>query len=254
MKYILILFFSFTSVLIYSQKQNIFEESVYDYISKKDSLPFFVYQKEELDTLIAINRMIPSEAEMFGLKCEVRLGFKVDRYNKIQHVKNYKTDVILPRNIELMDYSKYDSLKLWFQRETLRLVKLTEGLWYSDSIRENKEIRIKLFFISEMYDNLNRDLQFSNDRILKIGNHNSLLVKKELYNYGVRKFQLKKMHLAKIYFEESIKFFPNDIDAHYNLASCYYKLKFPDKACMQWKVCLELGDTSVQEQISKYCK
>ena len=251
--FILLLFF-INIVVAQKKKQMEFVENITDYTTKKDSLPFFVYQKEELDTFIALNRIIPPSSEIYGVKCEVHLGFKVDKKNNIGNFKHYKTDIVLPQNIQFNDYSQYDTLKLTFQKESERLLELTHGLWFSDSIKEKNEIRIKFYFISEAFQSLNKDLQMVNAYKFKYGNATSFIVKKELYNYGVKKYQLKKTHLAKLYFEQSIVYFPKDIDAHYNLASCYLKLKDNEKACKHWNKCLELGDESVKKELTNYCK
>ena len=238
-----------------AQKKKAFVENVTDFNTKTDTLPFFVYQKEELDTFLTINKTMPVNAEMYGVKCEERLAFKVDRNKKIVNIRHEYTDIIIPQTIVMKNYSYYDTLKLYFQKESERVIKLTEGLWFSDSLRSGREVRIKLNYISAAFKDLNNDGTYTHaNKSINLGAPNSLIAKRDLYNYGVKKFQAKKTVLAKVYFEEAVRFFPKDIDAHYNLASCYYKLKNTDKACEQWNICVDLGDASVQQEITKYCK
>jgi tetratricopeptide (TPR) repeat protein len=255
MKFSLIYIFIIFSFFVSAQKKKPFIENITDINTKTDTLPFFVYQKEELDTFITLNKTMPVNAEMYGVKCEDRIVFKVDKNNKINSMSHVFTDILIPQTITMKDYSYYDTLKLYFQKESERVIRLTEGLWFSDSLRAGREIRIKINYVSAAFKDLNRggsDIHVQKN--VSLGTPNSLLAKKELYDYGVRKFQAKKTVLAKVYFEEAVKYYPKDIDAHYNLASCYYKLKNIDKACQQWQKCIELGDKTVQQEIIKYCK
>lgn len=255
MKYSLIWIFILLNFFMNAQKKKAFIENVTDFNTKTDTLPFFVYQKEELDTLITLNKTMPVNAEMYGVKCEERIAFKVDKNNKIKDIRHEFTDIIIPQTIVMKDYSYYDTLKLYFQKESERVIRLTEGLWFSDSIRVGREIRIKINYISAAFKNLNNDGSYTHSTSkTNLGAPNSVMAKKELYDYGVKKFQAKKTALAKVYFEEAIRFYPKDIDSHYNLASCYYKLKSTEKACQQWQRCLELGDKTVQQELTKYCK
>jgi tetratricopeptide (TPR) repeat protein len=250
-----VIFFVFAVNVLFAQKKKAFIENVTDFYSKTDTLPFFIYYKGDLDTLIALNKTMRSDAEIYGVKCEERIVFSVDRNNKINNIRHEYTNIIIPQTIQMKDYSNYDTLKLYFQKESERVVRLTEGLWFSDSLRAKKEIRLKIYYKSSAFDALNNDGSYTHsDKKTNLGALNTLFAKKVLYNFGVKNFQAKKIPLAKVYFEEAIKFFPKDIDAHYNLATCYYKLKNVDKACEHWRKCVELGDNTVEEQIIKYCK
>ncbi|MBN8692589.1 MAG: tetratricopeptide repeat protein [Bacteroidetes bacterium] len=261
MRKLIIYLFCFVVFVSFGQKKHVFNESVTDYYSKVDSLPFFLYEKAELDTFIALNRVIPVTAEIYGVKCEAHVGFKVDAKNNINSLKNYYTDIVFPKNVVMNDYKYYDSLKLFFEKETQRLIMATDGLWFSDSLKCKGEIKYKIFYISDGYNKLNKnaDNAYFNTKgntapkNIELGSPASLLVKKDLYNYGVRKFSIKRTLLAKAYFVEAIKYYPKDIDAHYNLATCYLKLKDQQKACYHWNKCLELGDKEVQTEINKYC-
>ncbi len=255
MKYNLIFIFVLLNFLVNAQKKKVFIENVTDVSTKTDTLPFFVYQKDELDTFLTINKTMPVNAEMYGVKCEDRIIFRVDKNKKIVNIRHDYTDIIIPQTIVMKDYSYYDTLKLYFQKESDRVIKLTEGLWFSDSVRAGRDIRIKLNYISAAFKDLNNDGTYTHsNKTVNLGTPNSLIAKRDLYNYGVKKFQANKVFLAKVYFEEAIRFFPKDIDAHYNLASCYYKLKSADKACLHWQRCLELGDQTVKVELTKYCK
>jgi tetratricopeptide (TPR) repeat protein len=255
MKYRFICIFILFSFFVNAQKKKVFIENVTDFTSKTDTLPFFVYQKEELDTLITLNKTMPVNAEIYGVKCEDRIVFSVDKNNKIGGIRHDFTDILIPQSIVMKDYSYYDSIKVYFQKESERVIRITEGLWFSDSLREGREVRIKINYVSAAFKDLNRNgSSINSNKTVSLGVPNSLLAKKELYDYGVRKFQANKIVLAKVYFEEAIRFYPKDIDAHYNLASCYYKLKSADKACQHWQMCFQLGDKTVQEELIKYCK
>ena len=223
-----------------------------DYKSKVDSLPFFVYDIEELDTLIIFNRRIPPAAEASGANCYRLASFMVDKHGKINSTKHLSSEIDLPKGRYFKKDESEAQLHLFFKTETERLINLTEGLWFSDSIRSTGKVFIKISYYSSSHDEMEK--KRNQNMILMTTGAESNLLKKELYNYGVKKFQLKKMLLAKVYFEQFLEYYPKDIDAHYNLASCYYKLKSTEKACLQWKACLELGDATVQEQILKYCK
>ncbi len=251
----LLIYFILVVNIISAQKKKVFIENVTDFYAKTDSLPFFVYQKEELDTLLALNKTMPASTEMYGVKCEERMEFRVDRYNKIKDFRHEYTDIIIPQGIEMNDYANYDSLKVYFQRESERVIRITEGLWFSDSTRAEHKIRIIILYNNSAFNDLNStEKNKGSIKSVKLAAPNSLLAKRDLYNYGVKKFQVKKTPLAKAYFEEAVRFFPKDIDAHYNLAACYYKLKNVEKACEHWKRCLELGDKTVEDQLIKYCK
>ena len=256
---VFVLFFSF---FVVAQKKKEFTENVSDFFSKTDTLPFFIYEKAELDTLFALNRIIPVNAELYGVKCEEHVGFKVTRDNKIASVKHYYTDIVLPNNVQMNEYNYYDSLKLYFQKETERLLKITEGLWFTDSTKSTYEVKRKILYISDGFDKLNHqaDANYFNtkgkttNKTIELGSPASIMSKTALYNIGVRKFAIKRTALAKVYFNESIKYFPKDIDAHYNLATCYLKLKDNVNACKHFNKCLELGDKTVTAELDKYCK
>jgi hypothetical protein len=245
-----------------------FRENVAGYYDKSDSLPFFMFEKAELDTFISMNTLMPLEAEQLGVKCDVEVGFTVDGRKKISSVKCYKVDLHLPRNIQFRDYAYYDTVKKFFIAESERLIKLTDGLWYSDSTLEKKELKYRIRFENEAFDRFNKNPAFSNVNRMQVGypyhahvfetgpalgKPVSLLAKADLINYGVRKYNVRKLVLARTYFQEYVKYLPGDANGHFNLGLCYYKLKDQKNACHAWKKCGGLADEKTIELISKYC-
>lgn len=250
MKIIITHFFIFLSVSLFSQKNKILLENISDFNSKNDSLPFFSIEKEELDTFIIFNRVFPGEEA--GANCHQMISFKVDRNGKINSIRVITSVIELPKGRVFKNSDGEEDLKMRFKKETERLIKLTEGFWVSDSIREKNQLYMKFDYYSSSHDAME---EHKNRNFISMSNGaNSRFIKKELYNYGVKKFQLNKIPLASLYFEQALQYFPKDIDAHYNLASCYYKLGKKENACEHWKKCVELGDKSVEEQLIKYCK
>ena len=242
----IIFIFLITSVnFISAQKNKDYKENVTDFYTKTDSLPFFKFERAELDTLIKLISDFPMIAGAMGIKFKETIGFKVDMKGKINSFKHYKTELIMPKDKSFLNEGDEQKIYNSMKRENERVIKLTESLWFSDSLKESREIIINMAFIpTEPKKEETKGAIYISSNLA-----NTI----QIYNIGVRKFAVKKTLLAKIYFESTIKNNPKDIDAYYNLASCFVKLKDNIKACENFKKCLELGDKSVEEQIKKYC-
>ncbi|MDX2172728.1 MAG: tetratricopeptide repeat protein [Bacteroidota bacterium] len=245
MSKVFFIFFIASVNFLYSQKKKEIKENVTDFYAKTDSLPFFKFERAELDTLIKVLSDYPMVAGAMGIKFKETIGFKVDRKGIINSFQHYKTDLIMPKDKSFINEADEQKMYNSMKRENERVIKLTESLWFSDSLRENQEIIINMAFIpGEIKKDEGKKVIY-----LSAGLTNT----NQMYNIGVRKFAVKKTLLAKIYFESTIKNNPKDIDAYYNLASCFIKLKDNSNACENFKKCLELGDKTVEEQIKKYC-
>ena len=230
---------------LFAQKKKDVKENVLDFYSKNDSMPFFIFERAELDTLLRVMSDFPMVAGAIGIKFKETIGFKIDRFSKINSFNHYKTDLIMPKDKAFLNDADQQKLYNSMKKENERIIKLSETLWFSDSLRENQEIIINMFFIPN-------DIKKEEGKAVVFMSAN-LANANQIYNLGVRKFAVKKPLLAKIYFELTVKNNPKDVDAYYNLGSCWVKLKNNAKACENFKKCLELGDKSVEEQIKKYC-
>jgi tetratricopeptide (TPR) repeat protein len=247
---ILIALLMFNVLLTMAQRRKDVTENVTDFYSKNDTLPFLKFEKAELDTFINLNMRLPVMAEKYGINYSVWVSFKVDRFGKVNSITQFSSDMMLPEGkIFVRGSDTEDRLRKEYKKETIRLITATESLWYSDSVRENRTIYKKL-----EYNSLSHDLLSGNNKLLASYDRNRAINNKiSLYELGVKKYAIKKTLLAKCYFEQSLQVFPKDIDAHYNLAMCYIKLKNNSKACEHLIKCLELGDKTVEEKIKTYC-
>jgi tetratricopeptide (TPR) repeat protein len=235
--------------------------NIKDYRSKDDTSPFFKFQLIELDTLIGSLKYVSGKAEWYGINCETEIGFRVDKNNKIIFSDLQNAEAVIPEGLKMKDKSGndfvrgsfVDSIKNDCIEDSKKLIASTEGLWFSDSTRADKELRIKISYITKSFERLNKQPK-SKTGFIPIGN---LFVPRDIslpYNLGVRKMNTGKTQLAKIYFERAVMLNKKDVDAYYNLGICYFKLKRIEDSCKCWAKCQELGDKTVSSQINKYCK
>jgi hypothetical protein len=240
---------------VYGQKKK-FVENVAGYYDKTDSLPFFMFERAELDTLMWMNAVMPRVEEKIGMECDVNVSFRVTSRKHVCHIRHEKVDIRVPRSFQFRDYQYHDTVKNYFIAETTRLLRLTNGLWYSDTTLSNKEIRMQIRFRNEAYERLNKDATFSNAPAngTPLGQPVSLQSKADLYNYGVQKFASRKTLLARVYFEEYVRYKPDEKDGHFSLGVCYHKLRNAEKACAEWKKCASLGDTAVKYYLTRHCE
>ncbi len=260
-KYKLVLYCVFACSMLKAQINAFTSANIKDYRSKVDSLPYFAFQLIELDTLISSLKVVPGNAELYGINCETEIGFRVDKANKITFSDFQKAEAVIPEGLNMKDRngndfvrtSFVDSVKHACIKDAERLIKLTEGLWVSDSVRSGKELKIKIAYKTQSFDRLAKQPK-SKTGFVPLGN---LFVPRDVsvpYNLGVSRLSMGKPRLAKIYLEEAVILNRADVDAYYNLGICNLKLKREKEACWCWQKCLELGDKSVSEQINKYCK
>lgn len=247
MKFWLINILVLVSVALFSQNK---EENVTDYITKTDNLPFLKYEKGELDTLFVYNKIVPIAVEGSGSNCYSVVSFNVDRNGKIKNIKHISSKLDMVKGRVFTEEDAEPKLHEEVRKETERLVYLTEGLWFSDSVREKGIVVMNINFKSTS----RKQIEENPNAVYSANQTANILTKKDLYNYGVKKMNTNKTLLAKIYFEQALVYYPKDVDAHYNLAACYYKLKRKSEACEHWNKCLELGDKTVTIELDKYCK
>lgn len=235
---------------VFSQKVKNLKENIFDYYNRNDSTPFFKFEKGELDTLLFLNKQIPKMADMQGVSYYAWMRFTVTRDGKIGTLNQVSGELNAPKNTEIKQGETVEKLKKTYHEELVRLVKLTEPLWYSDSVREKTPIYLKIEFESAAHDMI----EVYQNKALAPADYTIKDYQAYLYNFGVKKFGAKKTLLAQVYFEQAIRFNKNDIDAHYNLGNCYFVLKKTKMACGEWSKCVELGDKDALQQVSKFCK
>lgn len=244
-----VLFLLFT-LITFGQKVSNKNFEIYDYNNRNERIPFFKFEKAELDTFLVTNRFVFLSNE---LEPEYRtvMSFKVSREGTINSIRQERVEVKDPYGYEVTRDKKFEKILVNYYNEVVRLIKLTDGLWQSDSIRENEPVRIEFIFKRGTENQIlgtERSVIFPSKLI------GAVYTRSQLYDRGVRKFKMMKTLLAKAYFETAIFYSPKDISAHFNLGACYYRLHNVDKACESWRKCLELGDTSVETQLTKFCK
>src|SRR5438105_1161671 len=121
------------SVTLFSQEK---EVNVTDYLTKTDNLPFLKYEKGELDTLFVYNKIIPIAVEGSGSNCYRVVSFNVDRNGKIKNIKHISSKLDMAKGRVFKEEDAEPKLHEEVRKETVRLILLTEGLWFSDSVRE----------------------------------------------------------------------------------------------------------------------
>lgn len=249
------------SSVLNAQISSFTSSTIKDYRSKVDTLPYFTFLLTELDTLIGSLKHVPGSVELYGINCETEIGFRVDKHNKITFSGLQKAETVIPEGLKLKDKNGGDMIRATFVdsvkneciQDAEKLMALTEGLWVSDSLRSEREMVIKIPYHAIAFERLNKQPK-GTAPFVQLG---TLFVPKDAalpYNLGVRKMATNKNLLARIYLERAIMWNRKDIDAYYNLGICNLKLKRQKEACWCWHKCQELGDNSVSEQISKYCK
>ncbi len=244
MKNVIFIFFILSIHFLSAQKKKDIKENVTDFYSKNDSLPFFKFEKAELDTFIQIVFNYPMNARLMKLKFNDKIGFKVDKNGLINSFTHYNAHLVIPKNIAFTNEGDEQKMYTALKKESEKTIKLTESLWFSDSTRANKEIVINIQMLPGNIQNEDMTVVYYDPGSSGVNS----------YQLGVRKFAIKKTLLAKAYFEDTINRDRNSVDAYYNLAACWVKLKDNNKACENFKKCLELGDKTVEEQIKTYCK
>ncbi len=249
------------------KKKEFFEPNVRGIENVIDSLPHFMFEKAELDTLILWNLVFPPEAEYWGVNSIVKLKFSVDSAGNTGDFKVIDYDLILNPKVQVNSEEGIMELKKKYVSESIRIIKLTNGLWASKKVgdqNKNPFLIYQIKFFTELYDKNSKDYQDEKDRMKK-GMYSGLFVytfgdpqksslkMQSLYNVGVRKLEANKLQLATVYFEEAIKYNDRDKDAIYNLGICYYKMGKNDEACKFWKKAADLGDKDCQSLLEQKC-
>lgn len=223
--------------------------TVCDYFNRREDVPFFKFERQELDSFLVNNRRVilnaSDDPDYHGL-----LSFYVDRSGKLNKVEVLHAEFVENSRYELADNAHNQKIKEWYYNESVRLVKLTEGLWASDSLREKKPVFLKFVFLRNTKDG-------------KLGDESSVFFpgqligteygQQKLYEVGIRKFSVRKTILARAYFTAATEYNPKDVSAFFNLGVCNQRLNNNKAACLAWQKCVELGDIQALELQKKYC-
>ena len=259
---ILILFFILISFSHYGQPK-LFVTTIKGIDAKVDSLPYFIYEKAELDTFFLNNQIIPVEEEIWGINVYVHASFFIDTLGNPNNIIIYKVDININELTELKKYEYIDTMKVYFSKESARLIMLTEGMWSANSSNYKNKLNIIIPFKTEAYYDKNRkahqpDYSTSQGGIthdyIKQGQIKTSYNIYNYYDFGVKKLEENKIVIAQKYFEQALKVKKNDVDALYNLGVCYFKQKKKEKACDSWIAAWQLGDKGAQALLEKHCK
>jgi hypothetical protein len=79
------LFFIFLSFAGNAQRDG-FVDNIKGVENKIDTVPYFMYEKMEFDSLLFWTTVLPREADMFGVNCNVQLTFRVDTQGVIKEI------------------------------------------------------------------------------------------------------------------------------------------------------------------------
>lgn len=253
----------FISFSIFGQKNFFFITNVKGINDKIDSIPYFIYEKPELDSFLLNNQIIPAQEEIWGINVYVYASFFVDTLGNPYQIKILKVDVKINELTELNNYDYLDTMKVYYSKESARLITLTEGMWHSNSYNCKNKINIIIPFRTEAFENKNRKA-LKPDRDHRPGeiyydysSQGEIKTSKNIYKYydfGVGKLNQNKLIIAQKYFEQALLVKKNDVDALYNLGVCFYKENKKDKACDNWILAWKLGDSGAQELLERYCK
>ena len=257
-----VLFFICISFSVFGQKNKSFNTTVRGINDKVDSLPCFIYEKVDLDTFLLNNQIIPLQEEVWGINVYVYLTFYVDSVGKPNQIKIFKVDVKINELTQLNNYDHADTMKVYYSKESARLIALTEGMWLVGPSNYKNKLNIIIPFRTEAYYDKNRKALQPNHNVS--GNiryetvyQGDVKTSKNIYKYydfGVEKLNQNKLVIAQRYFEQALKVKKDDIDALYNLGICFFKENKKNKACDNWILGWQLGDKGAQELLEKYCK
>jgi len=255
--------FIVSSACIFAQKKSAFITNIKGSENSTDSLPHFLYTKAELDSFLLCNSIIPIEDESIGMSVHVYTSFFVDTLSNLLDINVSNVDI----KTTAMFVQKYsmDSVKVYYAKESKRLISLTKDLWVVNKTNSKNRLNIIIPFISESYEQKRKDAlkpsSYDYGKLIKydLYNKNVRGAKKgyriiNYYDLGVKKMNQNKLLLAKKYFEQAIQIKADDIDAYYNMGICYLKLNDNPHACKCWEMGQKLGDTGVLDLINKYCK
>jgi tetratricopeptide (TPR) repeat protein len=232
--------------------------------SKTDSLPYFMYDKVDLDSFLLNNQIISPELEWWGINTHVYMTFNVDTLGKPYDLRILKIDVkVNDLTVAKSEYA-VDSVKKYLRFESSRLIYLTEGMWIANSNNFNNRLNIILSFRTEAYDDKNayglkarHNNRRPGDVVYDYSHQGEIKSVKKIYKYydfGVQAMNKNKLLIAQRYFEQALKVKNDDVDALYNLGVCFFKEKKKDKACDTWIRGWQFGDKGAQELLEKYCK
>jgi tetratricopeptide (TPR) repeat protein len=230
--------------------------------SKSDSLPYFIYLKQDLDTFLLNNEIISAAEERWGVNVYVSASFLVDSAGKPTNIIVHKVDIKLNSQTKYANEHYSDTITKYYSQESARLINLTEGMWVASQANSKHRLSIIIPYRSEAYDEKNQkrlETKYdSRGRVIyeptTVGDVKSVLNVYHYYDFGVQKLNEGKLLIAERYFEQALKVKRDDLDAWYNLGICFFKEKKREKACDAWMNGWKLGDKGAQELLEKYCK
>jgi tetratricopeptide (TPR) repeat protein len=255
-------FFLFFPFVLFAQNGSFTYSNVRGVNLKSDSLPYFIYDKAELDTFLMNNQIIPKEEEIWGVNVRVYISFLVDTLGKPYDLKVPKVDIKINGQTRVVNENHLDTLTKYYSRESSRLIYLTDGMWISNKYNTKKRLNLIIPFETEAYDEKNFAMLKPNKGTIRRpvyeqgsqGEVKTALNIYKYYDFGVQKLNEDKILIAQKYFEQALKVKNDDVDALYNLGICFFKEKKKDKACDAWIKGWQLEDKGAQELLEKYCK
>lgn len=244
----------------------------------KTTHPYFMYELAELDTFFNSNVTIHPTFDNIGINAKTKFKFEVSDSGKVSNISlieydlSYQSGLIFNKDSAFIDSAK--SAKRLYLNEISRILQMTNGMWiikakevdYGANWDKNYSSSVymsKIFY--SIGDSKNKALKermdwgrsttwISSISFVRDVSEMNIKRKKTLYDFGVTKLNQKKYNLAKAYFIESLRYFPNEIDAWYNLGLTNFYLRDNKSACYCWNEAQAYGDKEVSKLIKKYCK
>lgn len=194
--------------------------------------PEFIYGKQEMDQFF--DKVAPEveRPTSKGLKDSVRVQFLVNSSG------------------ELTNITLEDKLRDECEREIIRVIGVTEGLWDFDSTRTDPDtvfLSVPLKMCWKCYS--------QSSAPNKVRSISELRLSPKRYNdLGLEKTREGKDKLAVIYFNEAIRLDPTFVDAYFNRGVAKFNSDDNAGACADWLRGTYMGDPKSDLYQQQYCQ